>query len=84
MRFGACTGVRPVAPRSRGGERLRVRQVGSFGFLWAEPAGLLWPKSAHAATGARRARGTRRTAHIFKVDVSSAVDQPTDLRGLTA
>ena len=30
--------------------------------------------------GARRARGTRRTAHIFIVDVSSAVDQLTDLR----
>ena len=37
---------------------------------------------ARAATRRARARG-KATAHIFPVDVPSAVDQPLELRGLT-
>ena len=81
MRFGACTGVvRPFSPRSRGGERLRVRQVGSFGFLWAEPAGSFGRRARTRRRGGRAAGARQATAHILIVDVSSAVDQPTDLR----
>ena len=81
VRFGACTGVRPFSPRSRGGERLRVRQVGSFGVPVGRASWFLWPQSAHAATRpARGGRAAEASAHILKVDVFSAVDQPTDLR----
>ena len=67
VRFGACTGVRPFAPRSRVGESLRVRQVGSFGFLWAEPAGSFGRRARTRRRGGRAA-GARHEAdgaHLY-------------------
>ena len=64
--FGACTGVvRPFSPRSRGGERLRVRQVGSFGFLWAEPAGSFGRRARTRRRGGRVAGARQRRRRTF-------------------